>query len=128
MKTYFIPIFLVFVICWGCFGLFNTCQKNTQKTVFINKYKTKIDTIKIYKDKIKVLKTVLKSERKVIIHDTLKCDSLYKLVLIQDTLIQKDSVLITEILHDTLFIYKKEKPYKSFLYGFGAGFAVGKLL
>ena len=104
------------------------CEGEKPTIKFITKYQKSIDTLTIYKDKIKVLKTVLKSERKVIIHDTLKCDSLYKLVLMQDTLIQKDSIFITELIHDTLIYYKKENRIKSFLYGFGAGVVVGKLL
>ena len=104
------------------------CEGDRPQIKFIDRYRTQIDTLTIYKDKIKVLKTVLKSERKVIIHDTLKCDSLYKLVLMQDTLIQKDSIFITEILHDTLIYYKNQNRIKSFLYGFSAGVIVGKLL
>ena len=105
------------------------CEGDKPTIKFITKYQKSIDTLTIYKDKIKVLKTVLKSERKVIIHDTLKCDSLYQIVQIQDTVIKRDSILITELMHDTIYLDPKNTPNtKTFIFGFGAGYILGRLL
>ncbi len=111
------------------FFLHKCCEKPKNTVHYIDKYKTKIDTITIYKDKLKVLKKVLNTERKILIHDTLKCDSLYQIVQIQDTLIKVDSILITELMHDTIFLEPKQTIHtKTFIFGFGAGYILGRML
>ena len=127
MKYLNITLIVLSLLVWVAI-CFNRCEKPKKTIHYIDKFKTKIDTITIYKDKLKVLKTVLKSERKVIIHDTLKCDSLYQIVQIQDTLIKIDSILITELMHDTIFLEPKKINTKTFIFGFGAGYILGRML
>ena len=98
------------------------------------------DTIQIiskFRDtaKIEVVKwkTVLKQGRDRIIHDTLKCDSVYTLAMKQDTLIRIDSILIEKYVYlsdlnkNTIDSLTKDKKgrWRAFKKGFAFGYLSG---
>jgi hypothetical protein len=96
-----------------------------------------IQVISVFRDTAKVevvkWKTVLKQGRDRIIHDTLKCDSVYTLAIKQDTLIRIDSILIEKYVQlsndnskviDSLTKDKKGRR-RAFKRGFYVGYGLG---
>jgi hypothetical protein len=105
-------------------------QKVVQERI---KIKTKLDT----------LNKIIYVPRDVIIKDSVLCDSLYSLAIVQKKMISNDSILITKLnvniknykqldtiqtkTIDSLQILPKGR-LKWFLYGFGSGFVTGILI
>ena len=101
-----------------------------ERKPLINNVHDTIQIISKFRDtaKFEVVKwkTVLKQGRDRIIHDTLKCDSVYVLAMKQDTLIRIDSVLIEKYVYLTDSLRKdKKRRWKAFKKGFASGFIVG---
>lgn len=135
-KTIKYISFAIFCVIIALF-IFNTCEqkqpveinaKATQDTIFI--IESFRDTAKI---EVVKWKTVLKQGREKIIHDTLKCDSVYTLSLKQDTLIRIDSILITKYVqlsdnnNKTIDSLTKDKKgrWRAFKIGFATGYIFG---
>ena len=109
-RTYKIGLrTLVFMLV--CIALVCYCSRHEPIHIYEQPIRTIKDSLIVQKEKIKeqtlkhdtayieVVKyrSILKQSKSTIIHDTLKCDTIYQLALKQDTLIRIDSVLIYDI-------------------------------
>ena len=105
-RTYKIGLrTLVFMLC--CIALVCYCSRHEpihvyekpEQKIEVQKEKIKEQTLKHNTSYIEVVKyrSILKQSKSTIIHDTLKCDTVYQLALKQDTLIRIDSVLIYDL-------------------------------
>ena len=105
-RTYKIGLrTLVFMLV--CIALVCYCSRHEpihlyehpSQNIILQKEKIKEQTLKHDTAYIEVVKyrSILKQSKSTIIHDTLKCDTIYQLALKQDTLIRIDSVLIYDI-------------------------------
>jgi len=131
-----ILIFFLFALIALLIMNVTKCERNT----LVNNIHDTIQVISKFRDTAKVevtkWKIVLKQGRDRIIHDTLKCDSVYILAMKQDTLIRIDSILIEKYVYlsrlnqktiDSLTKDKKGR-WKAFKKGFGVGFVSGALI
>ena len=135
--------------------LFRYCSKTEQKPIIKERiirdsiYQT--DTIInnivqeriTIKTKLDTLNKIIYVPRAVIIKDTVLCDSLYSLAIVQKKMISNDSMLITK-LNVNIKNYKQldtiqsktidslqrlpKGRFKWFMYGFSGGFVVGSLI
>lgn len=125
----------------------NYCNKPkpiTTKTTALHDTIYKLDTIirkienkrVVIKTKLDTAYKILYVPRNVIIKDTVLCDSLYSLTMLQKSMISNDSALIVTLNKEKV-IFKKidslqnksnKKYWRGFKHGFITGFAGGLLI
>jgi hypothetical protein len=145
----------IIVLGVGVVFFLQKCSKTEQKPIIKTNYvreQIKItDTLiqKVVQERIKIktkldtLNKIIYIPRDVIIKDSVLCDSLYSLAIVQKKMISNDSILITK-LNVNIKNYKQldtiqtktidslqrlpKGRLKWFLYGFGSGFVTGILI
>lgn len=150
-----LSILAIFVIIFITGIWLKSCSKTEQKPVIkerivrdsIFKTDTIINNIVSERIKIKIkldtLNKIIYVPRAVIIKDTVLCDSLYSLAIVQKKMISNDSLLIAK-LNVNIKNYKQLDTLQSktidslqrlpkgrlkwFLYGVGSGFVIGSLI
>jgi hypothetical protein len=145
----------IIVLGVGVVFFLQKCSKTDQnpiiKTNYIREQIKNTDTLiqKVVQERIKIktkldtLNKIIYVPRDVIIKDSVLCDSLYSLAIVQKKMISNDSILITK-LNVNIKNYKQldtiqtknidslqrlpKGRLKWFLYGFGSGFVTGILI